>query len=70
MSQISDLGPSFYFMQSRKKVLKNGQKLPVFLHKIKTKAAIKNLRDSSLKKMLLLSMLNFRILSNISMLKK
>ena len=30
VSQIIDLGPSFYFMQSRKNVLKNYQKLPVF----------------------------------------
>ena len=37
MSQIFYLGPSFYFMQSRKKVLKNAQKLPIFFNKIKTK---------------------------------
>ena len=31
MSQIFHLGPSFYFMQSRKNVLKNEQKLPINL---------------------------------------
>ena len=35
MSQNFDLGPTFYFMQSRKKKKK---KLPIFLHK----ALIKN----------------------------
>ena len=38
MSQIFDLGLRFCFMNSRKLNLKNDQKLPVFLHKIKTKA--------------------------------
>ena len=35
VSQIFDLGPTFYFMKS--KFLKNDQKLPVFCHKIKTR---------------------------------
>ena len=48
VSQIFYLGPSFYFMQSRKKVVKNDQKLPVFLNKIKTKTLIKILRHASL----------------------
>ena len=51
VSRIFYLGPSFYFMQSRKeKFLKNEQKLPVFWHKIKTKDWIKNLRHASLGK--------------------
>ena len=37
VSQMFYLGPSFYFMQSRKKSYKNYQKLPVFLNRIKTK---------------------------------
>ena len=44
MSQIFYLGLSFYFIKSRKLSLKNYQKLPVFLNKIKTKPYIKNLR--------------------------
>ena len=42
LSQNFDLGPSFNFMKCRKKdfenILKIYQKLPVFWHKIKTKA--------------------------------
>ena len=38
MSQIFCIGPSFYFIEFRKKCFKNVEKLPVFLNKIKTKA--------------------------------
>ena len=48
MSQIFYLALSFCFMKSENEVLENEQMLPVSLHKIKTKAQIKNLRDSSL----------------------
>ena len=36
--QIVYLVPSFHFMQSKTNVLKNDQKVPFFLHQIKTKA--------------------------------
>ena len=62
VSQIFYLGPSFYLMQSRKKtVLKNDQKLPVFLHKIKTKPQIKNLRHTSLHKDLMTNYEKFHL---------
>ena len=48
LSQIFYLGPIFHFMQSRKKGFNNVQKLPVFLHKMKTNAEIKSLRHASL----------------------
>ena len=38
MSQILFIGPRFYFMKSRKKYLKNTQKMPVFSNKMKTRA--------------------------------
>ena len=50
VSQIFLLGPSFHFKNSRKKVLKNDQKLPVFWHEIKTKGYIKKNWESSLEK--------------------
>ena len=37
VSQIFNLGPSFYFIESRKLSLKKDQKFPVILHKMKTK---------------------------------
>ena len=51
VSQISYLGPSFHFKNSRKeKALKNVIKLPVLCHKIKTEASIRNMRHASLDK--------------------
>ena len=44
LSQIFYLGPSLYFMQSRKESFKNNKKLPDFGHKIKSNAYIKKLR--------------------------
>ena len=52
VSQNFDLGPSYHFMKCIKKyfenILKISQKLPVFLHKIKTKTKINILRHASL----------------------
>ena len=54
MSQNFDIGLSFCFIVCRKwkleKKYKKLQKLPVFCHKIKTKALTKNLRHPSLDK--------------------
>ena len=48
MSQIFYLGPSFYFINSRKLSLKKYKNVPIFYHKIRTKALIKDLRHASL----------------------
>ena len=40
VSQISDLGPSYYFMQSRKKVSKNDKSIP-FLTKLEIRPKLK-----------------------------
>ena len=51
LSQISDLGPSFHFMKSRKlHCKKKDKKLPIFCHKMKTRALIKKIENASLKK--------------------
>ena len=52
MSQIFDKGLSFCFIVYRRRKLekntKKYQKLPIFCHKIKTKALTENLRQPSL----------------------
>ena len=54
MSQIFDIGLSFYFIERRRwklgEKIKKSKKLPVFCHKIKTKTSTKNLRHASLDK--------------------
>ena len=50
VSQIFDIGFSFCLIVCRREKHKQSQKLPVFCHKIKTKASIKNLRHPSLDK--------------------
>ena len=50
MSQIFFKCPSFCFMKSRKKSFKNTLKVSRSFNKIKTRAYIKNLRHSSLKR--------------------
>ena len=57
MSQNFDIELSFHFIVCRRwklrKKYKKLQKLPVFCHKIKTKALTKNLRHPSLDKIVL-----------------
>ena len=48
MSQIFNLGPSFYFMNCRKLGLEKSLKVTPFFNKMKTKTLIKNLRHNSL----------------------
>ena len=52
MSQIFDIGPSFYFMKSTKLSFIKWPKVTrfFFLHKMKSKALIENLRHGSLHK--------------------
>ena len=64
VSQNFELGLSFCFMQCRRrhfeKKVQKSQKLPVFYHKIKTRASTKNLRHASLDKKGLYTYLKFR----------
>ena len=48
VSQIFYTGPHSFFMKCRKNIQKNNKKVALFLHKIKTRTKIKNLRHSSL----------------------
>ena len=48
VSQIFYIHPHSYFIKCRKCIKKNNQKVPVFLHKIKTRINRINLRHSSL----------------------
>ena len=70
MSQNSDLGLSFHFIESRK----NSRKLPVFLNKIKTTPPKKIGATVPSIQMFLTSVYNFRtgsfIISAIIMFKK
>ena len=50
LPQNFDLGPTFEFTQSRKKLSKNDKKLAVFCHKMTTKGQLKNLGRASLEK--------------------
>ena len=61
MSQIIDVGPSFYFMKSRKIIMKTLLNLPVFCHKIKTRTYIKMLRHGSLQMNVLSMSLKLKI---------
>ena len=66
MSQIISIGLSFCFIEFRKKSFENVVKVSVFSNQIKTKASIKNLRQSSLKRSVLIMSQRFHVvLENI-----
>ena len=48
VSQNFCISPHSYFIKCRKNIQKNNKKLPVFLHKIKTRPKRKNLRHNFL----------------------
>ena len=59
MSQIFEVGPSFYSMKSRKIIIKKYQKSSRFLTLTKTRTYITILRQSSLKTIVINTIVKF-----------
>ena len=60
MCQIFDIGLGFYFMKSRKIIMKNNKNLPFFGHKNKLKPILRFLRHSSLRMNVMSMLVNFQ----------